>query len=52
MKTNASNYAFTAILSIMDENNQVHLVTFYSYTFIIAELNIHNKGLLVIFYDW
>jgi len=51
MKTNALNYALTAILSIMNEENKVHLVTFHSHIFTIAELNYdtHNKELLAIF---
>ena len=39
IKTNVFNYAFTAILSIMDKNSEVHLVTFYSRTFISVKLN-------------
>ena len=51
MKTNALNYALTAILSIVNEENKVHPVTFHSYTFIMTELNydIHDKELLAIF---
>ena len=51
METDALDYPLTAILSIVNEENEVHLVTFHSYTFIIAELNydIHDKELLAIF---
>ena len=51
METNASDYALAAILSIVNEDNEVHLVVFHSHTFTAAELNyaIHNKELLAIF---
>ena len=51
MKTNASDYALAAILSIVNDNNEVHLVAFHSHTFTTAKLNydIHNKELLAIF---
>ena len=51
MKTNVSDYAFTVILFIMNEKNEVHLVVFHFYTFIVVELNydIYNKKLLAIF---
>ena len=51
MKTDALDYALAAILSIVNEDNEVHLVAFYSYTFTMAELNYdtHNKELLAIF---
>jgi len=51
VETNASDYALTAILSIVNEDNEVHPVTFYSHTFTIAELNYdtHDKELLAIF---
>ena len=51
VETNASDYALTAILSIVNKENKIHLVTFHSYTFIIIELNYntHNKELLAIF---
>jgi len=44
METNTLNYALTAILSIVNEENKVHLVT-------VAELNYdtHDKELLAIF---
>ena len=43
--------ALAAILSIVNKENEVHLVTFHSYTFILAELNydMHDKELLAIF---
>ena len=51
MKTDASDYALTVILSIVNKDNEVHLVTFYFCTFTIAELNYHtyDKDLLAIF---
>jgi len=51
VETNASDYAFTTILSIVNEENEVYLVDFHSRTFTAAELNYntHNKELLTIF---
>jgi len=51
MKTDTSDYAFTTILSIVNEDNEVHPITFYSCTFTAMKLNYntHNKELLVIF---
>ena len=51
MKTNTLDYALTAVLSIINEENKVHLVAFHFYTFTIVELNydIYNKELLAIF---
>ena len=51
MKTNTSDYALTAILSIDNKESKVYLVTFYSSTFTMVELNydIHNKELPAIF---
>ena len=51
METNALDYALTTILSIINEDNEVHLVAFHSYTFTAEELNYntHNKELLAIF---
>ena len=51
METDALNYALIIILSIMNEENKVHLVAFYSHTFTTAELNYdtHDKKLLAIF---
>ena len=51
VKTNASDYALTAILFIVNKDNKVYPVAFHSSTFIVAELNynIHNKKLLTIF---
>ena len=45
------DYALIAILSIVNEENKVHLVTFHFHTFTVAELNydIYDKELLVIF---
>jgi len=51
METDASDYALTAILSIVNEDNKVYPVAFYSCTFIAVELNYntHDKKLLAIF---
>ena len=51
MKTDVSDYALTAILSIMTLDNEVYLVTFHSCTFNSTKLNynVHNKKLLAIF---
>jgi len=51
METNALDCALTAILSIVNEENKVHLVAFYSYTFTMVELNYntYDKELLAIF---
>jgi len=51
VETDALDYALTAILSIVNEDNEVHPVVFHSYTFIAAELNYdtHDKELLAIF---
>ena len=51
VETDASDYALAAILSIVNEDNEVHLVVFHSRTFTAAELNYdtHNKELLAIF---
>ena len=51
VETDISDYALTAILSIVNEDNKVHPVAFHSRTFTVAELNYdtHNKKLLAIF---
>jgi len=51
METNASNYALTAILFIVNKDNKDYLVAFNSHTFTMAELNYntHDKKLLAIF---
>ena len=51
METDALDYILTAILSIVNEDNKVHLVAFHSCTFTVAELNYdtHDKELLAIF---
>ena len=51
METDASDYALTAILSIVNKENEVHLVAFHSHTLIIVELNYntYDKELLAIF---
>ena len=51
METDALDYALAAILSIVNKENEVHLVTFHSCTFTIAELNYdtYNEELLAIF---
>jgi len=51
VETNVSDYALTTILSIVNEDNEVHPVAFHSCTFTAAELNydIYDKKLLAIF---
>ena len=51
METDVLDYALTAILSIVNKNNEVHPVVFHSRTFIAVELNYdtHDKELLAIF---
>ena len=51
METDALDYALAAILSIVNEDNKVHLVAFHSRTFTAAELNYntYDKKLLAIF---
>ena len=51
VETDASDYALAAILSIVNEDNEVHPVAFHSCTFTVAELNYdtHDKKLLAIF---
>jgi len=51
METDASDYALTAILSIITEDNEIHPVAFHSLMFSTLKLNynVHNKELLVIF---
>ena len=51
METDVLDYILATILSIVNKENEVHPVAFYSYTFTVAELNydIHNKKLLAIF---
>ena len=51
METDALDYALTAILSIVNKDNEVHPVAFYSHTFTAVELNynIYDKELLAIF---
>ena len=51
METDASDYALTAIFSIVNKENEVHLVTFHSHTLTMVELNYntYDKELLAIF---
>jgi len=51
VETDALDYALTAILFIVNEDNEVHSVAFHSHTFTAIELNYdtHDKELLVIF---
>ena len=51
METDASDYALTAILSIVNDDNEIHPVSFHSCTFTTAELNYntYDKELLAIF---
>ena len=51
MKIDALDYALTTILSIVNEDNEVHPVAFHFCTFTMAELNYntYDKELLTIF---
>jgi len=51
VETDALDYALAAILSIVNEDNEVHPIAFHSHTFTVAELNYdtYDKELLVIF---
>jgi len=51
METDASDYALIAIPSIVNKENEVHLVAFHSHTLTIVELNYntYDKELLAIF---
>jgi len=51
VETDALDYALTAILFIVNEDNEVHSVAFHSHTFTAIELNYdtYDKELLVIF---
>jgi RNase H-like domain found in reverse transcriptase/Reverse transcriptase (RNA-dependent DNA polymerase) len=51
IKTNASNYALAAILSQVESNREIHLVTYLSRTFLDTELNYdtHDKELMAIY---
>ena len=51
VETDALDYALTAILSIVNKENEVYSVAFHSHTFTMVELNYdtHDKELLVIF---
>ena len=51
METNALDYVFAAILSIMTKDNEIHPIVFHSRTFSTLELNydIYDKELLAIF---
>jgi hypothetical protein len=51
IKTDASDYALVAILSMITPDGELHPIVFHSRTFSGAELNyeVHNKELLAIF---
>jgi len=51
VETDALDYTLTAILSIINKDNEVHLVAFHSCTFTAVELSYdtHDKKLLAIF---
>jgi len=51
VETNALDYALTAILSIVNEDNEVHPVAFHFCTFTMVKLNYstYDKELLAIF---
>ena len=50
METDVSDFALTASLSIVNEENEVHLVAFHFCTFTVVELNYdtYDKKLLAI----
>jgi len=50
VETNALDYTLTTILSIVNEENEVHLMAFHSCTFTVIGLNynMHSKKLLAI----
>jgi len=51
VETDASDYALTAVLSIMTSNGELHPIAFHSQTFSAPELNydVHDKEVLAIF---
>jgi len=51
METDASDHALIAILSIVNEENEVYPVAFHFCTFTVTELNYdtHDKELIAIF---
>src|SRR5882672_1234183 len=51
VKTDTSDYALAAVLSITTPTGELHLIAFHSQTFSALELNydVHNKELLAIF---
>jgi len=51
VETNALDYALTTFFFIVNKENEVHPVIFYSHTFTVVELNYdtHDKKLLAIF---
>ena len=51
IKTDASDYALAAVLSITTPSGELHLVAFHSHTFHAPERNydVHNKELLAIY---
>jgi len=51
VETHTLDYALTTILSIVNEENEVHPVAFHFCTFTMAELNYdtYDKELLAIF---
>ena len=51
METDTLDYTLTTILFIVNEENEVHPVTFHSHTLTVVELNYntHDKELLAIF---
>ena len=51
VETDASDYALTAVLSVMTPSGELHLVAFHSCTFHTLERNydVHDKELLAIY---
>ena len=51
VKTDASDYTLTAVLSITTSNGELHPIAFHSWTFSTPEINynVHDKELLMSF---
>jgi len=49
MEINVLDYILTEILLIVNEENKVHLVVFYSCTIVKLNYDMHDKKILAIF---
>jgi len=49
METDALDYILTAIFLIVNEENKVYLVVFYSCTIVKLNYDMHDKKILAIF---